>query len=241
MLDRARRDDVPTNGHRIAVYRWGEGPRVLLHHGWSANAAQMTSFVDPLVEAGFEVIAVDALGHGASEGRLSSFVGMAADAVDLAERSGGVDTVIGHSMGALVATRVLRARVGRRAVLITPPAEMRVYSELFAQALGFPPNVHDAMVARFERTHDIGWDDITAEALSAGRTEPCLVVHDSDDRDAPPAHARRWIEAWPGPVDVLGTAGLGHRNVLRDDGVIETCRAWLLAPTDVRRGRAADL
>jgi len=209
------------------VYRWGEGPRILLHHGWSGDAAQMSAFVDPLVDAGFEVIAPDALGHGDTEGRISSFVDMATDATALVDHVGGVDAIIGHSMGAMVAARILRARDVRRAVLLAPPAEMRVYSELFTQALEFSEAVHDAMVAHFERSHFVTWDDITAERLAEGRHEDALLVYDADDHDAPPAHAERWIEHWPGDMTSHQTRGLGHRQILRDASVHARVTHWL--------------
>ena len=229
VLERATRSTLEVRGHRLARYTWGDAharPLVVLHHGWSADAAQMTGFVDPLLEAGFAVTAWDALGHGESPGRLSSFVDMVADALEIVGEIGPVHAVVGHSMGAMVAARIARAHAVEGVALVAPPAEMRVYSQLFADALGFTPRVHDAMVAWFERSHDIGWEDITAESMAAGRGERCLVVFDADDRDAPPEHARRWIDAWAGPVTEHRTEGLGHRHVLRDAGVHAAVADW---------------
>src|SRR5690349_4154288 len=59
---------------RVRSYRWGEGPVALLVHGWGGDAGQMTPFVEPLLEAGFAVVAFDAPGHGRSEGRATSLV-----------------------------------------------------------------------------------------------------------------------------------------------------------------------
>jgi len=35
------------------------GPTVLLLHGWSGAAAQWSRFIDPLVRAGFNAVALD--------------------------------------------------------------------------------------------------------------------------------------------------------------------------------------
>ena len=43
---------------------WGEGPVVLLVHGWGGWRGQLGRFVAPLVDAGHRVVAVDAPGHG---------------------------------------------------------------------------------------------------------------------------------------------------------------------------------
>src|SRR5438105_1441963 len=57
----------------VAVYRWGKADRrILLVHGWGGKAAQFFSFVGPLLENGFEVIAFDAPAHGLSSGSFAS-------------------------------------------------------------------------------------------------------------------------------------------------------------------------
>ena len=51
----------------------GSRPAVALLHGWGGRAAQLTSFVEPLVARGFSVVALDAPGHGSSgRGRSSA-------------------------------------------------------------------------------------------------------------------------------------------------------------------------
>ena len=58
-------------GSRIAgmqVWSWGEGPIVLLVHGWNGRSTQLGGFVSPLVARGHRVVAFDALGHGDSDG-----------------------------------------------------------------------------------------------------------------------------------------------------------------------------
>jgi len=51
---------VPFDGGELAVTAWGSsGPTVLLMHGWGGARAQMTGFVDPLLFAGYRVVAYD--------------------------------------------------------------------------------------------------------------------------------------------------------------------------------------
>src|ERR1043166_8169499 len=54
---------------RLAAWRWGHGPTVLLVHGWEGRGSQLGAFVEPLVAAGLSVVAFDAPGHGDSPGR----------------------------------------------------------------------------------------------------------------------------------------------------------------------------
>ncbi|MBM3520931.1 MAG: alpha/beta hydrolase, partial [Alphaproteobacteria bacterium] len=54
----------------IAFESWGEGPPVLLIHGFASNRFvnwRDTGWVKTLTEAGFRAIALDNRGHGESE------------------------------------------------------------------------------------------------------------------------------------------------------------------------------
>ncbi|HWW61577.1 MAG TPA: hypothetical protein VN181_09430, partial [Thermoanaerobaculia bacterium] len=44
--------DLRVNGRHVAAWSWGSGPVILLVHGWGGFAAQMQSFVAPLVREG---------------------------------------------------------------------------------------------------------------------------------------------------------------------------------------------
>jgi hypothetical protein len=48
---------IPFAGGELAVTTWGQGPGVLLMHGWGGARAQMTGFVEPLLVAGYRVVA----------------------------------------------------------------------------------------------------------------------------------------------------------------------------------------
>ena len=66
IAERAEHLTVDGPSGDIAVQRWGQGPLVLLVHGWNGRGSQLGSFVEPLLEGGFQVVTFDAPGHGAS-------------------------------------------------------------------------------------------------------------------------------------------------------------------------------
>jgi len=51
------------------MYELGEGPVVLLVHGWSGRASQMGSIASSIAEKGFKTITFDAFAHGSSPGK----------------------------------------------------------------------------------------------------------------------------------------------------------------------------
>jgi hypothetical protein len=86
------------------------------------------------------------------------------------------------------------------------------------------------MIERFRAGLGTRFDELTAEWLSVEALPPALVVCDDADEDAPPAHARRWVEHWPSRVESMQTSELGHRAILRDRAVIERVAEFLSAP-----------
>ena len=117
------------DGIKIAYETWGaagERPPVLLHHGFIANAEinwVRPGIVTALTQAGCQVFALDARGHGASgKPHDPAFYGEAKMVRDLQQLIDliGVDQVdlVGYSMGAIVSlsTASQDARIRRLVV-----------------------------------------------------------------------------------------------------------------------------
>src|SRR2546421_124860 len=60
----AHRFRLTGDGPELAVWDWGDGPTVLLVHGWNGNAAQLVGLVPPLLRA----VAACGSGSGAAPG-----------------------------------------------------------------------------------------------------------------------------------------------------------------------------
>lgn len=98
-------------GHRVRVVECGEGPAVLLLHGWGASAYTFRRTMLPLADAGYRVLALDLPGHGLSDkpaDRARYSLDALADAVRETMDLAGVDraAVAGHSMGGGVALQL---------------------------------------------------------------------------------------------------------------------------------------
>src|SRR5258706_7081721 len=90
---------VDSGGCRLATWCWGEGPPVLLIHGWGGHAGRLSHFIAPLVEAGFSGRPFDAPGPGGSRARLFSVMDIIPAASTVAEDSRPPPGFIGHSPG----------------------------------------------------------------------------------------------------------------------------------------------
>ena len=97
----------------------GVGERVVLVHGFTQTARSWHPIADRLT-ARFEVIAVDAPGHGGSAGVIADLPG----AADLLVATGGAATYVGYSMGARICLHAALAHPDQveRLVLISGTA-----------------------------------------------------------------------------------------------------------------------
>jgi pimeloyl-ACP methyl ester carboxylesterase len=206
----------------LTLYSWGEGPGVLLLHGWNGRGTQMGAFAAPLVRAGYRAVALDAPGHGRSAGN-STTIFEIIDAVNrVADTVGPLAAIITHSFGAMVIARALRDGLqAGRVVCIAPPARLAFLIDSFCATLRVPARARADLVRRLKLRfgNDIE-GQIAADVNVARLAVPALIIHDQDDRDVPWKQAERLAQAWPGARLIL-TRGLGHTRILRNGDVIE--------------------
>jgi len=132
---------VSANGTRFHVAERGDGPLVLLLHGfpefWWAWRHQLIS----LSEAGFRAVAVDLRGYGGSDKppRGYDLVTAAADAAGLVRSLGEANAIIvGHDWGGLIGwtTAAYFPKVVRRLAVISVPHPLRVRGAVLADPRG---------------------------------------------------------------------------------------------------------
>jgi pimeloyl-ACP methyl ester carboxylesterase len=110
------------DGTGLEVREAGHGPAVLLVHGFGGAKEDFADHLEPL-GAHFRVVTFDHRGHGESDGppdpAAYSFDRLAADVVAVADAL-GIDRfrLLGHSMGGMVAQRVVRAHPQRVEALV---------------------------------------------------------------------------------------------------------------------------
>jgi pimeloyl-ACP methyl ester carboxylesterase len=233
LLDSGVQFNVETSAGKISAWRFGDvtHPAIIMSHGWGGRGAQFRAFVPKLVEAGYQPIIFDHLGHGMSEGRQAALVDFwrGVDAVWDHMSAAGVNVagLIGHSLGSAGIASALRrplsgaAHIGSpRAVLIAPPASLIGYSRLFSRYLGIPERIRAAMQWRFEKRYGVDWQEFELPDSVANINTAALFIHDHDDKetrfDGGLALARTWPDA-----RLHATKGLGHRRILRDRAVIQ--------------------
>lgn len=224
------------DGLAMRTYRWGEARRgtVALLHGWAGRASQFHVLIDALVAAGYQVVAIDAPGHGASGGGETSVLHFINAIERLVRNVGPVTAVIAHSVGGAATVNALAAGLrAQRAVLIAPAADLKAFSQLVARQLGLSEPLRQALQQKVERRFGLPWQSLHAVDRACELTLPGLVIHDEKDNEVPWRVGSAIAQAWP-QAQLATTRGLGHRRLLKDSNVIEQVLAFVGADTSRR-------
>ncbi len=233
-------DAVEAKAQRIALdvgfraLRWApqgeQRGRVLCMHGWEGRATQFGPLADALTAAGFEVVALDGPGHGASPGDQAHPVAFAQALLLADQELGPFDHVIGHSMGgaALVVALSWGLRA-RRVVLLASPSSLEGVLQRFGRFIGLPDHVTPRLLDHMGDFVGVSPQDLHIARVAAGLTQPALVMHDPDDVEVPSEDGRAIAQHWP-TARWEAVPGVGHRRILRDDAVIRRVAEFLSAP-----------
>jgi predicted alpha/beta hydrolase family esterase len=238
-LDRGRRFELETPGGSLVGWVWGAGEPVLLLHGWGGHAGQLTPYVEPLVEAGYQPVALDLPAHGEALGSQTSVRHLAEAILRAGERFGPFAGLVAHSFGGAATTLALDAGlVARRLVFVAPPARFETFTERFIAGLGFD----EAAASRFRRRAEdwvgLRFDEIEARRLARHQDAPLLVVHDRHDDEVLFEEGSELARCWPG-ARLIATEGLGHYRILRDREVVAATVGFLAESLDIAPARLA--
>lgn len=209
-------------GQRLSAIRWGAGDkRILLMHGWESRATQMHALAQPLIKHGFEVIAIDAPGHGLSSGKGSDPVQFSQAVMAAHHQWGPFYGAVGHSMGcAALAIANEQGAMIDRLVLLASPANMLAPLQDFSRFMGLPKTCTqrffqtiDRRVGRPAHELDVG------KLLSTGQSD-VLLIHARNDAEVA-FESMSVIHNQLEGAHMWVSPPLGHRKLVRDSGVAD--------------------
>ncbi len=258
ILASGRRRELPhndssmTNG-RLVGYTWNDAgaQTVLLVHGWELNAGRMTSFVQPLVEQGFRVVAFNAPAHGGKNERSSGTwtngleYGRAIQRVIESQCGGAfyenshenihgsVHGIIAHSIGCLATAyflAYLNPNGAENVVFIAPPSRLGDFIKGFQATLGLPERVARLLKEHFEAGYNMTVRAFDLRLMAKKITMPMLLIHDREDAVCSFDYAQTVAAEAPN-CEFVPTEKLGHILILRSPEVMGRVTAFLSSST----------
>lgn len=183
-LSTARTQKIAFEDGLFQLYHWkGNGPTVLLNHGWESNAFRWKYLIEPLQKLDYNIIAIDAPAHGASDGDLFTAVKYSkviTTAIDLYEPK----IVVAHSVGAM-ATIYQESNHPHdfieRLVLLGSPNKLEVIMRGYQNITSFNNSVYGSLNNLLKDSFGFLIEDFVAADFAEKIQIPSLIVHNPQD------------------------------------------------------------
>lgn len=224
-VQQAVKSTAEVNGKKVMVYTWGEGPVVMVVHGWAGRAAQFRKFIPRLVEAGYRVVGFDGPAHGYSEGKQTNILEFEMVFRQIVATMGTPVAVIAHSFGGVASLFAIRNGVPiGKLINIASPTIGNDIINAYLKAINGSPATGEAFKSYMKKTYGKSFDEFSALFLVQHLQKPLdlLLVHDSEDEEVSVRHPRELIKVYP-QAELFLTSGLGHNRILKDEAVITHC------------------
>jgi pimeloyl-ACP methyl ester carboxylesterase len=242
-------DAMLAKGQRLTVQHMGrtivghifqpEGPpigAIALLHGWMSGARFMMAYVEPLNAAGYTVLAMDAPGHGASGGKLTTgrdstgalhaLIEAAADDLPF-----GLTGAIGHSFGGAVAafsSYLGHPQIDFRqhgVVLVSVPNEMQYMADEFSKAVRLPPRAQAVFEREAAAELGMPMEQLTGVFLFGATRPKMLQLHDPEDIEISFEQGAQYAALGP-QVELREVYGVGHRTIIYDEVAVAAAVAF---------------
>ena len=212
--------NVPSGMGQLKTWEWGEGPTVLLVHGWDGRGSQLGAFITPLVQSGYRVVTFDSRGHGDSFGNRSSLVSFADAITAVVRHFGPLAGIVAHSFGAAATLYALRSGLNVPRIVFVGPVNAAHGADRFARFLQISPECADIFKQNVHAKMGDCFEILPAYPLM--HQPELLIYHDDDDLFVPVSDGQEIAASWPGSK-LIRTQGLGHHRILREPTIIEAC------------------
>ena len=202
-------------GLTLQGWTLGDGPAVLLAHGWEGAAGQFGPMALALAAQGLRAVAFDLPAHGASGGAEANVVVFAQALREVARGHGPFVGVVGHSLGGAAVSVASATGLGvERVLLIAPAASPDHFIRTFAGAV-LPPELLGPFTDAVWAHAGFVSQDVHAPSHLARFDGTVRVLHDPADREVPFAHGQS-IAAAARTGSLLELPGAGHVRILAD-------------------------
>ncbi|AFY54771.1 putative hydrolase or acyltransferase of alpha/beta superfamily [Rivularia sp. PCC 7116] len=213
---------IPAQPAELTAYSWGKGKTILLVHGWGGRATQLGSFVEPLVELGYRVLAFDAPAHGKTAGTQTNVLQFAQAIKTVVEKEGSIDSIIAHSLGSASTSIVLNEGLQvRKIIFLGAVCYISTTVKMFCKSAKLSPELEQELRSLMEIKfgRDV-WQELSVDKRVNSLKIPALLFHDRNDREIPLEESIAINKSWS-DSQLITTSRLGHRRILRNEEVIQ--------------------
>jgi len=225
--------DQELSGWIVHPEQDGQGPVLVLVHGWGSNHGTVSRLAEPLLGQGYPALLFDIRHHGKSRG--APFVTarhyrddiLAAVYVAQSRFPGRALVLVGHSMGG--SAGVLAVAQGASVegfISIGAPADMWDIWAYHLKRQGLPGKwVVKGLKPFWRYRAGVPWKTLDPRRKASEMAVPFLILHGGEDESVPVRHAHLLAEACG--VEPLILPGEGHTDLLESTQVHEVVAEFL--------------
>jgi pimeloyl-ACP methyl ester carboxylesterase len=221
LLQQAHRYFLEFKHNKIRVFEWGAGPVIVLVHGWGGRALQLSSFVQPLLDKGYKVVAFDHKGHGESSSGYSSYLEIvrSTDLV-VAHYANDLSGVIAHSIGSNAVFKVSEYFAQPlKIALVAPMENFPHWLEAMRRRLGIYEKLFARVIEQIETDSGLNLLEQCEFDYDQISRHDVLLVHDQLDR-INKISASLEIQRNLPDSSLMQTENLGHSCILGNAEVV---------------------
>jgi pimeloyl-ACP methyl ester carboxylesterase len=218
-LNSAVKEQLRYEDLNIMTYHWqGDKDTILLVHGWESNAARWRHKIERFLKEGYNIVALDAPGHGASDSKLFNAL-LYAEFINIVAQKHQPDIVIGHSVGGMASIffqQKYQLESIQKLVLLGAPSEFSGVPKSYIQLLGYNKKVEKQLDKIIIERFGAAPSDFSTSKYAQTIEAQSLIIHDTEDAIIPYSDATL-INQGLKNSRMISTKGLGHS--LNDDSV----------------------
>ena len=207
-------DDVTIQG-----YRWGNGSKkILFLHGWQSHTFRWKAYIEALLKDDYTIYAIDAPGHGLSEGSFLSVPYYSAVIQQLMASLGRVHTIIAHSVGSFSVLHAFHQQPNlpvEQLILTAPPGEASDFIQFYKDTLRLNGKALALILDEFERKFHKPISYFSSARFAQDVSIPGIIIHDEGDLETPYDYAVAINKNWSNSK-LITSQGLGHNLKSKD-------------------------
>jgi esterase/lipase len=214
----------------VVVRHWGDGPLILLAHGWSSYGASFMIMIQQLNELGFSTMAPDFTAHGSSPGKMSNIIEFGMVVEFLLKKYPETYGLVGHSLGGLACIIGSSGSCPalKKLVTIGTPVYFEHVLDNFIMEVKAGPKIRNQMKHIIANRFSADPNEYSSASLILQKPKhvKLLVIQDSHDPEVSLSDAKDLVSLGQG--ELIITKGLGHNGGIRDADTIKLVGEFLL-------------
>jgi pimeloyl-ACP methyl ester carboxylesterase len=211
-LSTARTQQIAFEDGLFMLYHWkGDGPTILLNHGWESNSFRWKYLIEPLQKLDYNIISIDAPAHGNSDGTLFTAVKYSRIIKATIELY-NPEIIVAHSVGAMATIfqeSSNRHDCIKKIVLLGSPNKLEVIMQGYQSLTGFNNSVYNSLNKSLKTKFGFHIEEFNTADFAKKIDVPTLVVHNPNDIIVPYEAMEEIATAMPHATTYTSQTG-GH-------------------------------